>query len=139
MAIDFSAITLEVIDISTNSTPDIYINQNSVTFSKRALEELNYPQNVQFCIDAAHHIFAVRPCKSNETRATPFSKPRAEQTSVLSIGNKNLHEVVTKLMNDYRPGSGTRYKVTGVFDMENKVLYFDMTTAVVSEYRASKG
>lgn len=39
----------------------------------------------------------------------------------------------------YRPGSGTRYKVTGVFDMENKVLYFDMTTAVVSEYRASKG
>ena len=35
MAIDFSSITLEFVDISTNATPDIYINQNSITFSKR--------------------------------------------------------------------------------------------------------
>ena len=71
MAIDFSSITLEFVDISTNATPDIYINQNSITFSKRVLEELNYPQNVQFGIDAAQHIFAIKPCKGNESRATP--------------------------------------------------------------------
>ncbi len=138
MAIDFSSITLEFVDISTNATPDIYINQNSITFSKRVLEELNYPQNVQFGTDVAQHIFAIKPCKSNEARATPFSKPKAEQTSVLSMSNKNLFEIVTKLVPDYKPGSGIRYKVTGVLDMENKIMYYDMTTAEVTEFRASK-
>lgn len=138
MAIDFSSITLEFVDISTNATPDIYINQNSITFSKRVLEELNYPQNVQFGTDVAQHIFAIKPCKSNEARATPFSKPKAEQTSVLSMGNKNLFEIVTKLMTDYQPGSGIRYKVTGVLDMENKIMYFDMATAEATEFRAPK-
>lgn len=138
MAIDFSSITLEFVDISTNATPDIYINQNSITFSKRVLEELNHPQNVQFGTDVAQHIFAIKPCKSNEARATPFSKPKAEQTSVLSMGNKNLFEIVTKLMPDYKPGSGIRYKVTGVLDMENKIMYYDMTTAETTEFRAPK-
>lgn len=138
MAIDFSSITLEFVDISTNATPDIYINQNSITFSKRVLEELNYPQNVQFGTDVAQHIFAIKPCKSNEARATPFSKPKAEQTSVLSMGNKNLFEIVTKLMPDYKPGSGIRYKVTGVLDMENKIMYYDMTKAETTEFRAPK-
>ena len=138
MAIDFSSITLEFVDISTNATPDIYINQNSITFSKRVLEELNHPQNVQFGTDVAQHIFAIKPCKSNEARATPFSKPKAEQTSVLSMGNKSLFEIVTKLMPDYKPGSGIRYKVTGVLDMENKIMYYDMTTAETTEFRAPK-
>ena len=55
MAIDFSKINLEVIDINTNADPDIYINQNGITFSKRVLEDLNYPQNVQYGFGADHH------------------------------------------------------------------------------------
>lgn len=51
MAINFSNINLEVLDLTTNVTPDIYINQNGITFSKRVLEDLNYPQNVQYCTD----------------------------------------------------------------------------------------
>ena len=58
MAIDFSKINLEVIDINTNADPDIYINQNGITFSKRVLEDLNYPQNVQYGFDPAQHVFA---------------------------------------------------------------------------------
>lgn len=138
MAIDFSAISLEVIDINTNTTPDIYINLNSITFSRRALEEMNYPQNVQFCIDAANHIFAIKPCKSNETRAYPFSKAKAEQTTVLSMSNRNLFEIVTKLIPDYKHSVGTRYKVTGVLDMESKIMYFDMSSAVISLHQSSK-
>ena len=83
MAIDFSKINLEVIDINTNADPDIYINQNGITFSKRVLEDLNYPQNVQYGFDPAQHVFAIKVCKSNEARATAFSKPRSEQTTTL--------------------------------------------------------
>ena len=67
--------------------------------------------------------------------ATSFSKPRAEQTTTLSCGNKNLKEVVVKMIPDYDPKK--RYKVTGEFDTENRVMYFDMTTAEVSLFRAS--
>ena len=65
MAINFANINLEVIDITTNATPDLFINQNAVTFSKRVLEDLGYPANVQYCTDAANKVFAVRVCKSN--------------------------------------------------------------------------
>lgn len=73
--------------------------------------------------------------KADEARATSFSKPRAEQTTTLSCGNKNLKEVVVKMIPDYDPKK--RYKVTGEFDTENRVMYFDMTTAEVSLFRAS--
>ena len=31
-----------------------------------------------------------------------------------------------------------RYKVSGEFDAENRVMYYDMTTAVESAFRVSK-
>ena len=136
MAIDFSKINLEVIDISTNADPDMYINQNGITFSKRVLEDLNYPQNVQYGFDPEHHIFAIRVCKSNESKAAPFSKPRAEQTTTLSCSNKNLKEIVAKLIPDYKEKK--RYKVTGELDAESRVLYFDMSTAQESAFRTNE-
>ena len=135
MAIDFSAINLEVIDINTNVSPDIYINQNCITFSKRVLEDLGYPQNVQYCADVAHKVFAIRVCKGNETKATPFSKPKAEQTSTLSTGNKNLRDVIGAMIPDY--DAKNRYKVTGEYDSENRVMFFDLTTAKESNYRTN--
>jgi len=136
MAIRFSNINLEVLDLSTNATPDIFINQNGITFSKRVLEDLNYPQNVQYCTAPANKVFAIRVCKSNEAKAVSFSKPRAEQTNTLGCNNKNLHDVIAALIPDYQPKK--RYKVTGESDAENRVMYYDMTTAEVSEFRAVK-
>lgn len=136
MTIDFSKINLEIIDISTNAVPDIYINQNGVTFSKRVLEDLNYPQNVQYCTDPANKIFAIRVCKSNEAKAMPFSKSRSEQINTLSCNNKNLHDVLATLISDYHPKM--RYKIVGEFDAESRTMYYDMSTAEASEFRASK-
>jgi hypothetical protein len=132
MAIDFSTINLEVIDLNTNATPDIFINQNCVSFSKRILEDLNYPQFVQFGIDAPKKIFAIRVCKGNENRATPFSKPKTEQASPLTISNKNLREVMVALIPEY--ASDKRYKITGEYDSANRTMYFDMTTAKESSF-----
>ncbi len=136
MAIDFSTITLEVIDLNTNATPDIFINQNSVTFSKRVLEDLNYAPFVQYCVDAGNHVFAIKPCKGNESRATAFSKQKSEQTTTLSCGNKNLHEILVHMIPEYQ--EKRRYKVIGYWDMENKIMYYDMTTAEISEFHANK-
>jgi hypothetical protein len=136
MAINFSNIKLEVLDLSTNATPDIFINQNGITFSKRVLEDLNYPQNVQYCTDPTNKVFAIRVCKSNEAKAVAFSKPRSEQTNTLSCNNKNLHDVLAMVIPDYQPKK--RFKVTGEFDAENRVMYFNLSEAEVSEFRMSK-
>lgn len=135
MAINFKEINLEIIDINTNATPDIFINANCVTFSKRVLEDLNYPQHVQYGIDAEHRVFAIRACKGNEVKATPFSKPRGEQTTTLSCFNKNMRDTVCRLISNYNPKA--RYKVVGYYDAENRTLYFDMSEAEKSFYRAS--
>lgn len=133
MAIDFSNIRLEVVDLNINATPDIYINQSAITFSKRVLEDLAYPQYVQYCMDASQKIFAIRSCKGTETKATIFAKPKAEQSNTLSFTNKNLRDVITALIPEY--DHKQRYKVTGEFDAENRVMYFDMATAKESNFR----
>ena len=133
MAINFNSINLEVIDLNTNATPDIFINLNGITFSKRVLEDLNYPQNVQYCLDAAQKVFAIRACKSNDAKATPFSKPKSEQNTTLSCGIKNLREVISTLIPEFNEKN--RYKVTGEYDQENRVMYFDMATAEISNLR----
>jgi hypothetical protein len=63
-------------------------------------------------------------------------KPRTEQTTTLGCGNKNLHDVIAALIPDYKPKM--RYKVVGEFDAENRVIYYDMSAAEVSEFRAVK-
>lgn len=132
----FANIKLEVIDINVNSSPDIFINQNGVTFSKRVLEDLNYPQNVQFCLDAAQKVFAIRPCKGSEAKASAFSKPKAEQTTTLTINNKNVRDILTKMVPDFNEKK--RYRITGFFDAENRIMYYDMTEAEISTYRSQK-
>ena len=137
MAINFKEINLEIIDITTNATPDIFVNANCITFSKRVLEDMNYPQHVQYGIDAEKRVFAVRACKGNEAKATPFSKPRGEQTCTLSTSNKNIRDIVSRLITDYNPKK--RYKVTGYLDSESRTMFFDMAEAEPSFYRSPTG
>ena len=132
MAINFSNITLEVVDLNTNASPDIFLNQGGVTFSKRVLEDLGYPQYVQYCMDATNKVFAIRACKGTEAKATAFSKPKAEQPGTLSCTNKNLRDVMGTMIPDYVKKN--RYKIIGEYDAENRVMYFDMSTAVECNY-----
>ena len=132
MAINFSNITLEVVDLNTNASPDIFLNQGGVTFSKRVLEDLGYPQYVQYCMDAANKVFAIRVCKGTEAKATAFSKPKTEQSGTLSCTNKNLRDVMGAMIPDYVKKN--RYKISGEYDAENRVMYFDMSSAAKSNY-----
>lgn len=133
MAIDFSKVNLQVIDINLNATPDLFVNQGAVTFTKRVLEDLNYPQNVQFSINKQERVFAIRPCKSSESKATSFSKSKSEQVKTLSFANKNLREILVNMIPEFNPKK--RYKVTGFFDIENRIMYYDMNEAQIVVFR----
>ncbi len=134
---DFKNITFELIDISVNASPDIFINRNGITFSRKVLDDLNFPATVQYSISVEDKVFAIRPCKSNEAKSTPFSKPKSEQTTTLSSSNKNLIDSIRAIMPKGHDKS-KRYKVTGFFDAERKIMYFDMDEAKVDIFRAPK-
>ena len=113
------ALNLEVLDITTNASPDMFVNQTGISFTKRILDEMNYPANVQYAIDAGNKVFAIRSCKVNDAKAVPFSKPKSEQKTTLSSNNKNLVETIRALMKDkWKPDA--RYKVTGFYISETQ-------------------
>jgi hypothetical protein len=134
---DFKNITFDVIDININVTPDIYINRNGITFSKRVLEDLNYPAYVQYCINGEQRVFAIRACKGTEAKSAPFSKPKTEQASTVSTSNKNISAAVRALMAENSDPT-KRYKVVGYFDPDTRTIYYDMETAVEDAFRAPK-
>lgn len=134
---DFKNINFELIDINVNSTPDLFINRATITFSKKVLEDMNYPANVQYCISPENRVFAIRACKSNESKPVPFSKPRAEQINTLSTGNKNLVEPI-KAMLPEKCKPDQRYKVTGYFDADSRTMFFDMDEVVEDTFRQIK-
>ena len=53
MNFDFSALNFETIDSNINAYPDMYINLNGVTFTKKVLEDLGYPAYV-LCLSLIH-------------------------------------------------------------------------------------
>ena len=128
----YSNINLELVDLNAGASPDIFLNQGGVTFSKRVLEVLGYPQYVQFCMDATSKVFAIRVCKGTEAKATLFSKPKNEQTGTLAFPNKNLRDVMGAMIPDYFKKN--RYKIIGEYDAENRVMYFDMGSAAECNY-----
>lgn len=68
MNFDFSALNFETIDSNINAYPDMFLNQNGVTFTKKVLEDLGYPAFVLCLLDAKARVFAIRSCKSNEPK-----------------------------------------------------------------------
>ena len=42
MNFDFSALNFETIDSNINAYPDMFLNQNGVTFTKKVLEDVGY-------------------------------------------------------------------------------------------------
>lgn len=132
--IDFSTLNLEPMDFNaySHTEPDIFINRSSVTFSRSVLEILCFPQYVQYLIDPKNRVFALRSCKGNEPKAKPFSKPKAEQTATISCSVKAFHTALIRLIPDY--AEGKRYKVRGVTNGNEKIVYFFMKDAEVKEF-----
>ena len=136
MSINFSEINLTIMDLSINSSPDIFINTSGVTFSKCVLELLGYPANIQFCVDIEHKVFALKPCRACDTKAFPFVKENRKTGKTLCIANKNLKDSLMAMMPECDPT--LRYKLIGDYDKEHRIMYFSLKEATVCEFQPQK-
>ena len=134
----FENVKFELVDLSVNAAPEMYISTANVLFTRRVLEDLGNPQYVQFCVDPANRIFAVRPCKQKDSKAVDFLKGRTLKPSEgLKFGSKNLHDTLVQLIENYE--AGKRYKFIGEYDSESRIMYYDMTCGTISLYRKPTG
>ena len=98
----------------------------------RLAEELNKPLIVH-CVKAFDEIIRLyKKSFKNEPWVIHGFRGKAEQAKQLSVSNKNLRDVMRSLIPNCN--NKERYKVTGEYDAENRVIYFDMTTAQISSY-----
>jgi hypothetical protein len=133
---DISKLNLQVIDASMNMFPDIFVNATGITFTKKVLEEMNYPAHIQYSSDTEYKVFAIKACRTIDKGSQPFSKPRAEQTTVVTCNNKNILEPVREMMKGVWKDN-KRYKVTG-FAVDKKTMIFVLPEGEEQEFRVPK-
>ena len=100
------------------------------------MADLNYPTNVQFCLNPSQKIFAIKVCRSCDSKSAPFARKSTKTKGTLSISNKNLHKCLSALIPNYNPD--TRYKLSGEYDLEHHIMFFDIKGAVKCEYQPFK-
>ena len=136
MKFDFSALNFETLDSNVNAYPDMFVNVNGVTFTKKVVEDLGYPAHILCQIDPKAKVFAIRMCKSNEPKGFKFSKPRGEQKSTVSITSKNLTEPIRECMKGVWDAD-KRYRVRGFWVVDAKTMCFDLSEGVQEDFRNS--
>ena len=139
MKFDFSSLNFEILDANVNAYPDIFINQNGVTFTKKVVEDMGYPAYILCQLDAKNRVFAIRMCKSNEPRGFKFPKPKGEQKTTVSISNKILVEPIRSAMKGVWE-QDKRYRVRGfwVADAKPCALICPRAYRKISEHRAQR-
>lgn len=135
---DFGAFKFEVIDISVRGTPDLFVNVNGLTVTKKAIEDMSYPAYVRPLIDVEHRAFAIQTCRQTEERAIKFSKPRGEQMHGISLPSHSLYQTIKKVMRS-KWHDGMRYRIPGIYYPDAKAMVFDLNSAEeLPPLRASK-
>ena len=115
MNFDFSALNFETIDSNINAYPDMFLNQNGVTFTKKVLEDLGYPGFVLCLLDAKARVFAIRSCKSNEPKGSSSPSREANRKVLLRSPTRIcLTRFALLLARTGFPASVTRCAVSGL-------------------------
>jgi hypothetical protein len=125
---NFNEFNFEVIDVAVQGTPDMYVNINGLTFSKKLVEDMNYPAFVRPLVDAENKALAIQICKQTDDKAIKFSKPRGEQNGSINIASNVLLRTTRTMMRDEWKNDN-RYKITGIYFSEVKAMVFDLTSS----------
>ena len=71
-----------------------------------------------------------------DAKAFPFVKANKKPGNTLCITNKNLKDSLMALMPECTPN--LRYKLTGDFDKEHRIMYFDLKEVTECEFQPQK-
>lgn len=115
----------DVIDIlNTRSKSVVNIHGNTLKFNLQTASELEYPQYVEFLINAKEKQFAIRRCKEENPNAIPFFKEEDKRKVVVS------HPVIVGLVRRMAGwGADENWDVPGIYDFDEKALIYPLKAA----------
>lgn len=117
---DFKTINL------TSGFPSISITKNGITFNKAAIMKLDEVGFVNLLFDEDDKVLAVKACKKEDDKAIAFLRAGKKVLSV-RWNFKDFLQTLESLMNWKLEDQG--YRVKGLFDRDQMVLFFDLKTA----------
>ena len=83
MNFDFSALNLKPSTPTSTPYPDMFLNQNGVTFTKKVLEDLGYPAFVLCLLDAKARYLRSVPARATNRRASSSPSREANRKVLL--------------------------------------------------------
>jgi len=125
---NFNEFNFEVINVMVEGKPEMFVNINGLTFSKKLVESMSYPAFVRPLIDVENKALAIQVCKQTDDKAIKFSKPRGEQNGSISIASNVLLRTTRAMMSDEWKNDN-RYKIAGIYFQDAKAMVFDLTSA----------
>lgn len=125
---NFEDFSFEVIDVSVTGTPDVHITQNGITFTRKCIEDMGYPQYITPMIDVKNKAFAIKSCKADNEHAVRFSKPKGEQKGAVVTSFSTIRRMIRGVMGEQWKRKN-RYYITGIWYAEVKAMVFHLNTA----------
>lgn len=118
----------KIIDITITGSPTLFVNRHSVTFSKRVVSDMDYPEYVQPLIDMENKAFALKACKPTDERAMSFYGRKHKPHGGIVLSSEPLRNLLKTLMSEnWR--ADKRYKIVGTYISDVKAMVFDLKTA----------
>ena len=133
MSIKLENLNIDLIDLNGTTTPELFINKTGISFSRKAIELLNFPAYVQYGIDPQNLIFSIKACKQSDKKAATFVKNRSNIANTLFVTNKNLYSILINTIPDIN--TDIRYKINGEFISSHRQILFDLSYPVICELR----
>ena len=112
---------------SDKEKPFITLRDTTITFSKQAIELLEYSPYVHMYTDKKRHIAAFVPCEQDSKAIGFFKKPKAGKQVLVRVSGKERIKTLMEVAGITECGKGVRFY--GYFIDEEKTLVINMDPA----------
>jgi hypothetical protein len=116
-----------VIDlIKSRSASVLTISGNTIKFNNQTAQELEYPEYIQFLVNAKDKQVAIRVCKENEPNSLQYCKDGVAPKYAIKLSLPVVTSIIRKMTNWQEKDS---WNIPAVYFADEKALVYDLSAA----------
>lgn len=116
-----------VIDlIKSRSASVLTIAGNTIKFNNQTAQELEYPEYIQFLVNAKDKQVAIRVCKENEPNSLQYCKDGVAPKYAVKLSLPVVTSIIRKMTNWQEKDS---WNIPAVYFADEKALVYDLSAA----------
>ena len=116
-----------VIDlIKARSASVLTISGNTIKFNNQTAQELEYPEYIQFLVNAKDKQVAIRVCKENEPNSLQYCKDGVAPKYAVKLSLPVVTSIIRKMTNWQEKDS---WNIPAVYFADEKALVYDLSAA----------